>query len=100
MGKRHPMQAIEWDGKGVIRFRRNPIVDHLLTFGGLDMNALRRALVVDSPGITHQDWDQFYQLIGFSVAGAPLADKKTRKKADKKAKKLFHKTKAHASRGS
>lgn len=100
MSKRHPMQAIEWDGKGVIRFRRNPIVDHLLTFGGLDMNGLRRTLVVGTPDITHQDWDQFYQLIGFSVAGAPLADEKTIKKAKKKAKKLFRRTKKRASRAS
>jgi hypothetical protein len=64
------------------------------------MNVLRRALVVGAPGVTNQDWDQFYQLIGFSVSGAPIADKKTRKKADKKAKKLFRKTMAYASRGS
>jgi hypothetical protein len=58
-----PIQPIEADGHGVIRFRKNLIVEHLLDKGGLDLNDLAR---LDFP---QEDWEQFAQLIGYSVSG-------------------------------
>ena len=59
-----PMQDVEWDGKGVIRFRSNALVRYLLDAGGLDLNAL--AVL---PNISGADWEQLAQLIGYSVSG-------------------------------
>lgn len=35
-----PMQPVELDDQGVIRFRSNAIVRHLLDHGGIDLNKL------------------------------------------------------------
>lgn len=59
----HPMQPVELDGHGVARFRANQIVEYLLDEGGLDLNMLARH------GFPNEDWEQFYQLIGYSVSG-------------------------------
>lgn len=59
-----PMQDIEWDGAGVIRFRSNALVRHLLDEGGLTLNDL--AIL---PNISGADWEQLAQLIGYSVSG-------------------------------
>ncbi len=64
---KHPMQPIEWDDEGVIRFKRNVIVRFLLDWAserGMDLNGLQ--LVPASS----DDWTQFMQLIGYSVSGA------------------------------
>ncbi|MBA2687839.1 MAG: hypothetical protein H0U64_07045 [Gemmatimonadaceae bacterium] len=61
--KKHPMQKIEWDGKGVIRFRGNPIVRWLLDNGGKDLNDIGRQ------GFDVEDEEHFAQLIGYSVSG-------------------------------
>ncbi len=69
-GKPHPMQAVEWDGKGVIRFRANPIVRYLLDEAGakgLDLNHLAR--VSERMGWTREDHEHFAQLIGYSISG-------------------------------
>lgn len=58
-----PMQPIEWDGHGVIRFKRNEIVTYLLDNGGIDMNYLAMQDFSD------EDRMQFAQLIGYSVSG-------------------------------
>jgi len=59
----HPMQDIEKDTNGVIRFRRNDIVRALLDTGKLNMNDL--ALLPFSD----EDRRQFAQLIGYSISG-------------------------------
>ena len=59
-----PLQPIEWDGKGVIRFKANRIVRWLLEEGPIDMNAI--ALNMD---FTDDERSQFAQLIGYSVSG-------------------------------
>jgi hypothetical protein len=59
-----PMQDIEWDGAGVIRFRSNALVRYLLDAGGLTLNDL--AIL---PNISGADWEQLAQLIGYSVSG-------------------------------
>lgn len=72
----HPMQPIVFDGKantsqpfGVLRFKRNPIVDDLLSLGqghGLGLDEIVR-LVGD--GYSQDDLDQLLQLSGYSVCG-------------------------------
>lgn len=59
----HPMQPIEYDKHGIIRFRRNKIVEYLLDNGGIDLNHLA---VQD---FSDEDRMQFAQLIGYSVGG-------------------------------
>jgi hypothetical protein len=60
----HPMQQVRWDGKGVIRFRKNAIVDHLLeSHPTMDLNALA------CMEFSQEDRIQFAQLIGYSVSG-------------------------------
>jgi hypothetical protein len=59
-----PLQPIEWDGHGVIRFRENRIVRKLLDEGPFDMNDIARF-----EGITDDERSQFAQLIGYSVSG-------------------------------
>ena len=81
----HPLQDMELDSDGVIRFRRNKIVEYLLDNGSQTMNSL--AVLPFSA----EDREQFAQLIGYSVDGfADLSyvSDETIKKADKKAEKL------------
>lgn len=60
----HPMQHVVRVGN-VIRFRENEIVRYLLDHGGIDLNHLG-----GMPGrFSLADWEQFYQLIGYSVSG-------------------------------
>lgn len=59
----HPMQPLVRDEHGVVRFKRNAIVEHLLKYGGIDMNAIARLPFDD------RDREQFAQLIGYSVDG-------------------------------
>lgn len=62
--KRQPMQPVQWDGKGVVRFKANAIVKHLFKYGGIDMSAIAML-----PGISREDHEQFAQLTGYSVSG-------------------------------
>jgi len=75
MNDRFPMQPIHRDN-GVLRFQGNPIVEFLREFcriHGLDMNDL--VLASDKNGFKQRDWEQFYQLIGYSLAGFHELDK-------------------------
>lgn len=67
----HPQQPIGWDRRGVIRFKKNAIVDHLLfecsSMGGTDLN--RIAVMVAEGQFTNEDQIQLAQLIGYSVSG-------------------------------
>jgi hypothetical protein len=63
-----PMQPVVLDEHGVVRFKANPIVRHLLDHGGIDMNAIAR---LDFP---REAREQFAQLIGYSVSGASELD--------------------------
>ena len=57
------MQPVCVADDGAIRFKANDIVRYLLDAGGLDLNTL-----VGLP-FAAADWDQLYQLIGYSVSG-------------------------------
>lgn len=63
MTTKHPVQRVYRDERGVHRFRRNKIVEFLLEAGPFDMNQL--AVMPFS----REDYEQFAQLIGYSVSG-------------------------------
>lgn len=61
---KNPIQPLATDAQGVVRFKANKIVQHLLdTHPTCDMNALA---VLD---FTDDDRQQFAQLIGYSLSG-------------------------------
>jgi len=61
---RNPIQPIGLDGKGVMRFKENAIVRHLLdSHPSCDMNQIARL------EFTGDDRRQFAQLIGYSLHG-------------------------------
>ncbi|KKW12847.1 MAG: hypothetical protein UY48_C0008G0022 [Candidatus Gottesmanbacteria bacterium GW2011_GWB1_49_7] len=60
---RHPIQPLEKDTHGVLRFKRNEVVCYLLDNGPFDLNQL--AMMVFS----QEDREQFAQLIGYSLSG-------------------------------
>ena len=60
---KNPMQPVGLDEGGVARFKRNAIVSLLLDVGKLTLNDL------GCMAFTQTDWEQFYQLIGYSVSG-------------------------------
>jgi len=89
MAKNHPMQPIVRDGS-VARFKQNAIINYLLENGGIDINALALK------NFSTEDRMQFAQLIGYSVSGygdLPYATEKSKRKARKRAKKLWKKRK-------
>ena len=61
---RHPIQPVEDDGKGVLRFKGNAIVRFLLDNGPFNLNDIA---LKDFP---REDREQFAQLIGYSLSGA------------------------------
>ncbi len=63
MTQKYPLQPIYRDERDNIRFRSNAVVEHLLNYGGLDLNDLA---AIDFP---QADQEQFYQLIGYSLCG-------------------------------
>jgi hypothetical protein len=60
---KHPIQPLEKDPNGVVRFKGNSIVKHLLNNGGIDLNQIA---CMDFP---REDREQFAQLIGYSLSG-------------------------------
>jgi hypothetical protein len=60
---KHPVQPLEHDKEGVLRFKANAIVCFLLEAGPYDLNKL--AIMEFS----QNDREQFAQLIGYSLSG-------------------------------
>lgn len=58
-----PIQPLEVDPHGCLRFKENKIVRYLLDNGGIDLNQLA---CIDFP---NEDREQFSQLIGYSLSG-------------------------------
>lgn len=88
---KHKMQKIKIDEYGRPQFVSNDIVDHFLAQypGGLN------SLTVNCHDASAADWEQFYQLIGYSVSGygeLHRVSKKSKDKADKKADAFFAKS--------
>lgn len=59
----HPIQPLEMQD-GVLRFKSNAIVKHLLDAGAIDMNTIAML------NFAREDREQFAQLIGYSHGGA------------------------------
>ena len=59
----HPIQPI-YEDHGILRFKPNMIVRHLLDNGGIDMNDIARLSY-----FSDEDRAQFAQLIGYSLSG-------------------------------
>lgn len=62
----HPIQPLQTDAQGVLRFKENLIVRNLLEFAetrGMDMNTIAVA------EHSNEDRQQFAQLIGYSLSG-------------------------------
>ena len=65
----NPIQPLELDDQGVLRFKSNKLVDALLDHGqatGLGLNELR--FKYHGPEYA-DDWQQLSQLIGYSLSG-------------------------------
>ncbi len=61
---KHPMQPLEFDKEGVIRFKQNAIVRFLLaSHPEEDLNT------ISIRGFSTEDYIQLMQLIGYSVSG-------------------------------
>lgn len=84
------MQPVVWDGRGVIRFQQNEIVRYLLDHGRLSLNMLH-GMDHPTPEFKHSDWEQFHQLIGYSVSGCPYRSNKVCEQADQRAAELLEK---------
>lgn len=66
---KNPIQPLTKDERGVLRFKRNILVDALLEHGratGMDLNVLAARYNDDSHT---DDWRQLAQLIGYSLSG-------------------------------
>jgi len=59
-----PIQPLYEDERGVVRFKPNAIVQHLLDNGGIDLNQIAGL------DFSREDREQFAQLIGYSLSGA------------------------------
>lgn len=61
---KHPIQPLEIDKHGTLRFKENTVVRYLLDNGGIDLNqiAMKR--------FPKEEMEHFMQLIGYSLSGA------------------------------
>lgn len=89
-----PMQPIAFDKGGVIRFRENKLVNFLLDEAreGRKCDLNRLALITQERAFPHDDVEQFWQMLGYSVSaygGLSFVRKKTRAKADAIAEELI-----------
>lgn len=81
---KHPLQPLDYDDHGMLRFKENAIVVFLLNTGGSDMNKLAMMPFSD------EDREQFAQLIGYSLGGfgeLPYVSDKTYTRAAKSVKR-------------
>ena len=79
---KQPMQPVYEDSTGVYRFHENAIVQFVLKQlkeTGFTLNELHS----ECHGLPDEDWDQFNQLIGYSIGGIPIRNETTRDCAEK-----------------
>ena len=70
---KHPIQKPVLDERGVLRYTKNDIVDGMIGIlkgYGYDLNDLH----CEFNFVDDADWDQFNQLIGYSLSAIPLRD--------------------------
>lgn len=70
---KHPIQNTHVDKGGVLRFVQNDVVQLMLKLLKTKQIGLNELHDLGSD-ISSEDWDQFNQLIGYSVSGAPIDD--------------------------
>lgn len=63
---KHPMQPLALDAHGVLRFKENKIVSHLLEVGQRNGCGLNELASMD---FSQEDREQFAELIGYSLSG-------------------------------
>lgn len=68
MSAKNPLQPIITDDHGTVRFKKNAIVDHLLTHGGINLHELA-VYNAQHEVFSQDDQEQFAQLIGYSLSG-------------------------------
>ena len=62
----HPIQPLQRDEDGVLRFRANAIVRYVLNWGRAHGHGLNEIATME---FSKEDWRQFAQLIGYSLDG-------------------------------
>ena len=71
---KHPIQNVTTDKDGTLRFIGNAVVEMMLAqlkSCGIGLNEMHML----GAGLPQEDWDQFHQLISYSVHGAPIAER-------------------------
>lgn len=63
----HPVQPVVFDGHGTPRFKQNQIVKFMLDF--MTQHRMGLDTLRGVPGFSEQDFEQLYQLMGYSVDG-------------------------------
>jgi len=63
----YPIQPIEFDNKGVIRFKKNRIIEDLLNTSHMDFNKI--CLKHQEGYYTLEEYEQLNMLIGYSISG-------------------------------
>ena len=63
---KHPMQPLVIDDSGIVRFKANAIVEALLAQKGPRPLTLNDLAMME---FSQSAWEQFYQLIGYSLCG-------------------------------
>lgn len=81
---KHPVQPLVRDERGVIRFKANAIVQHLLKDGPFNMNTIAMM------NFSFEDQVQFAQLIGYSLAGLGELDYVSTKDYQRAARKKVY----------
>lgn len=77
--KQQPLQPIVIDEDGVVRFQANALVEHLVDC--YDLHYLAKSAV--GQAASRADWEQLYQLIGYSVSGFGGLQKVRRKTVER-----------------
>ena len=69
--QKHPRQPIGWDDHGVIRFKKNAIVDWMLEMGrrGMKFDLNDIVMLCHNKQFDFSDLVQLDQLVGYSVSG-------------------------------
>lgn len=85
---KHPVQPLDLDEHGVLRFKANAIVRFLLDAGPFDMNKLAMM------NFSQEDREQFAQLIGYSLSGFGELSYVSDETYDRAQKSIDHRVKA------
>jgi hypothetical protein len=74
MPLKHPLQHTKRDKDGTLRFVQNDVLKLILKVKKIDANEIAEIVNAAPSAATVEDMEQFYQLIGYSVEGAPIRD--------------------------